>query len=530
VRGQAAILPGVTVHRTPNIILALVLLGAALPATAQDQAAVPAPPAEVAPAEAAAPGDRAAPAAAAATPTVEHPLPARHALAPPLHHAWPIPVEHREVPANWWLPPLEVVGFTLTLHTFNRKFNSDPVYDVTWDDIQRHFQEPWAWDGDKFATNQFAHPYEGSMYFNAARSLGHGFWVSGAAAFLGSWTWEMFAEKEQPSINDQITTTVAGSFLGEILYRLSNRILDSGGAKPGIWRELGAAAVSPMSGLNRAFYGDTYRPYGYTSHPSYGRLQVGAHTAADLGADGSGDASRIRGISFGGELYYGLPVGDWVPDEPFDYFDLTADLTIDSKSNTREASGNFSIHGLLAGAAYGEARTRRFVGLFGTYDYLTPEAYRASSAAFGPGITGQRQFGDHFAFQGTAILSLGFGAGGSSAVVSGSRDYHFGLQAVGFASAQLYFEDRLRARLTTRQYFTSGKVSPEPDSWERSNYSQLALLWRFIGPHALGVEWTGARRTAYYPETPDISSRSNQLEFFYAILSDHGMGLGRLVE
>jgi hypothetical protein len=368
------------------------------------------------------------------------------------------------------------------------------------------------------------------MYFTTARSLGHGFWVSGASAFIGSWTWEMFAEKEPPSINDQITTTVAGSFLGEILFRLSNRILDTGGASPGIWRELGAAAVSPVTGLNRVFYGDTYRPYGYTSHPSFGRLQVGAHTAGDLRKGNDGVSPRVRGISFGGELTYGLSAGDWEFVEPFDYFDLSADLTIDKKSNTREATGNFSIHGLLAGTTYGEGRSRGLWGLFGTYDYLTPEAFRASSAAFGPGTTGQVMLGRHFALQGTAILSLGFGAGGTIDVVQGSRDYHFGLQAVGFGSAQLYFEDHLRARLTSRQYFTSGKVSPEPGSWERVNYSQAALLWRFFGAHALGIEWTGARRTAFYPDTPSIATRTNQLEFFYALLSDHGMGLGRLVE
>jgi hypothetical protein len=504
------------VKTTPVLLALLGLLGATLPARAPAQAAAEPVTSEATP--------------ATEPPTEAHPLPALHALAPPLHHAWPIPVASRELPANWWLPPLELVGFTLSLHTFNRNFNSDPVYEVGWADIKSHFQSGWAWDGDKFATNQFAHPYEGSVYFTTARSLGHGFWVSGAAAFVGSWTWEMFAEKEPPSINDQITTSVAGSFLGEILFRLSNRILDTGGARPGPWRELGAAAVSPITGLNRLFFGDTYRPYGYTSHPSFGRLQIGAHTSGDLRKGGDGVSPRIRGISMGGELQYGLTAGDWAFREPFDYFDLSADLTIDKKANTSGATGNFSIHGLLAGSTYGEGRSRGLWGIFGTYDYLTPEAFRASSAAFGPGTTGQVMLGQHFALQGTAIASLGFGAGGTISTVQGSRDYHFGLQAVGYSSVQLYFEDHLRARLTSRQYFISGRVSPEPHSWERINYSQAALLWRVIGPHALGFEWTGARRSAFYPDSPSISTRSNQLEFFYALLSDHGMGLGRLVE
>jgi len=30
----------------------------------------------------------------------------------------------------------------------------------------------WQWDNNKFANNQFAHPYHGSLYFNAGRTNG----------------------------------------------------------------------------------------------------------------------------------------------------------------------------------------------------------------------------------------------------------------------------------------------------------------------------------------------------------------------
>jgi hypothetical protein len=323
---------------------------------------------------------------------------------------------------------------------------------------------------------------------------------------------------------------VAGAFLGEILFRASNRILDGGGPAPGLGRQLGAALVSPVAGFNRVLFGDTYRPSGYTSHPSFGRLQLGFQTAADLGQGPTGFSSRIRGVSLGGELIYGLPVGAWQFEEPFDAFDVAVDLTLDDKSGTGAATGTLSIHGLLAGASMGQGRSRALWGLFGTYDFITPTAFRASSAAFGPGTTGQLVLGSHFALQGTVIASVGFGAGGAAARPTGERDYHFGLQAVGYASAQLFLEDRLRLRATGRQYFTSGSLSPEPDSWERVDLTQASLLWRVWGLHALGVEWSGARRSAFYPALPAIHSRSSQLEFFYALLSDRGMGLGRLVE
>ena len=41
----------------------------------------------------------------------------------------------------------------------------------------------WQWDNNKFANNQFAHPYHGSLYFNAGRTNGYNFWASLPWAF-----------------------------------------------------------------------------------------------------------------------------------------------------------------------------------------------------------------------------------------------------------------------------------------------------------------------------------------------------------
>ena len=47
----------------------------------------------------------------------------------------------------------------------------------------------FEWDDNQFPTNQFAHPYHGSMYFCSARANGFDFWESIPFNFAGSAMW-----------------------------------------------------------------------------------------------------------------------------------------------------------------------------------------------------------------------------------------------------------------------------------------------------------------------------------------------------
>lgn len=70
--------------------------------------------------------------------------------------------------------------------------------------------------------NQTGHPYQGSVYFGLARSNGLAFWESFGYAFAGSAVWENAGETTPLSKNDQLTTSMGGSFLGESLFRMSH--------------------------------------------------------------------------------------------------------------------------------------------------------------------------------------------------------------------------------------------------------------------------------------------------------------------
>lgn len=439
--------------------------------------------------------------------------PAAPAPAPELRLTPPTLAVRPPAPPNWWLPPLEVLGVTAVLNGTARLASADSTFHSTWDSFVDHLDGPWWYDTDKFATNQFGHPYQGHLYYSSARTLGHGFWTSSAHAFAGSLLWEVGMELEPPSVNDQITTTVAGSFLGEILYRMSNRILDGGGAAPSFWRHLAAAAVSPMNGLNRLFYKDRHRPPA-EQLPLTGELKLTFRYAALVKDDGTtADPSRAWLLS--ARVVQGFPGNGHAFDAPFDYFDLMVQAGIDREVLGAAMVGDFSIHGLLAGLHYGEGERAGLVGLFGSYDYLTPTNFRASSSALGVGTVGQVPFGD-FLLQGQAILSVGYGAGGALQEQIGRRDYHFGLQGVFFGEVGLVWRDRLWLAFTAREYLISGKATAEPGSWEDMTFSSLDLTWRIHGPHSVKLELGGARRQAHYDGLPDADQRAGTVAVSYA--------------
>jgi hypothetical protein len=76
-------------------------------------------------------------------------------------------------------------------------------------------------DSNKFNTNYASHPFAGTLYYTAARSNHLSFAESFLFAALSSTTWEYFGEiREITSINDLVTTPVAGAAIGEAMMQL----------------------------------------------------------------------------------------------------------------------------------------------------------------------------------------------------------------------------------------------------------------------------------------------------------------------
>jgi hypothetical protein len=82
------------------------------------------------------------------------------------------------------------------------------------------YTKPPVIDHDMFITNYLGHPYQGGFYYNTVRSQGATILQSSlfclGQSFLWEYVWE--AGLEQPSIQDLITTPLAGILVGELSH------------------------------------------------------------------------------------------------------------------------------------------------------------------------------------------------------------------------------------------------------------------------------------------------------------------------
>ncbi|MBR3014841.1 MAG: DUF3943 domain-containing protein [Bacteroidaceae bacterium] len=159
-----------------------------------------------------------------------------------------------------WRAAAEVLGINLGVHAFDRLVMNEEFAQVKPKHIWHNLKNGFVWDNDQFATNLFAHPYHGNLYFNAARSNGLSFFASAPYALGGSLMWEMAGEIEPPAINDLIATTIGGIAIGEVAHRVSDMILDNKAKGfPRFVREFTAGVVNPMKALNRLITGEAWK-------------------------------------------------------------------------------------------------------------------------------------------------------------------------------------------------------------------------------------------------------------------------------
>jgi hypothetical protein len=283
-----------------------------------------------------------------------------------------------------------------------------------------------------------AHPYNGSLYFSAARSNGLSYWAGVPLSFFHSAVWEYFGETTQPSINDLIDTGLGGSALGEMFYRVAATIRNNesgGGAR--VLRELAALPFDPVGSVNRLVRGEWSRkaPNPSEHNPVATVLRVGAGAGVVRGP-GSLLAS-LKNATFSPVIFADLKYGDSYLDslrKPFDAFSARI-LLAPGQGGLTQLVGV----GRITGAEIGRTEWHRHqVELNQRFEYLNNGALQFGAQTLELGFSSRVHLAGRFWFRmllaGDGIALAGINAPGAGV---GPRHYDFGPGVGGTAEASI---------------------------------------------------------------------------------------------
>lgn len=275
----------------------------------------------------------------------------------------------RQSQPRFWQAAGTVVGSNIALWAFDRYIQKGDFSYISFHTIKENFRHGFIWDNDKMGTNMFLHPYNGSLFYNAARSNGYTYWGSGLFAVGGSAMWELFMENEYPSTNDIIATPIGGMAIGEVCYRVSDVLIDD---RTTGWERFGHEAalfvVSPMRGITRIINGDAWK------HRATRGRKFGV---PDIGIEFSGGARILtfgnQGVNDtrpGGAVEFNFEYGnrfEVASAKPYDYFNIRAGLNL---INRQPFLSQLNIKGrLLATEIHDTKRTHVSLGLYQHFDY-----------------------------------------------------------------------------------------------------------------------------------------------------------------
>ena len=442
---------------------------------------------------------------------------------------------------NFWLPAIEIASFQFLLNRFDHYAIDAATYPAPWTNLRTNLHRSWVIDNDKFSTNQFLHPYQGSIYQGLARSAGLDFWQASAYTFAGSALWELSGENTAPSINDQIATGIGGNFLGEPLFRLASLLLEGGeDGGPSWWRELGAAILSPPTAFNRLVYGKRFAPVFRSFNPAVvmrmdvsgnfsSQYQSNIRANADPSAPSTNQTAKRGSGTAAIAVGYGLPgKAGYDYGRPFDYFDL--ELTLDTAISVESV---FS-RGLLVGQPYEAGLGYRGIwGLYGLYDYSAPGIFRVSNTGGAFGTTAQWWLSRNVALQSTALIGIGYAGGGvirSAGVTApgplgeGQRNYHYGLAPESIVALKLILGDRAALDCSARGYYISGIAASESTGSETLARFDVRFTVRVHGSNGLTIRYTDSSRDGRYVNLPDSHQRVQTVSIGYTVLGPTGFG------
>jgi hypothetical protein len=307
---------------------------------------------------------------------------------------------------------------------------------------------------------------------------------------------------------------------------MSSLVLESGGEKPGGWRRFSAGLISPAMGFNRLAFGERFDTvYESRGAATFWKAGIGARRNARLeDVDSLGNLDREGGIA-NVSVDYGMP-GEpgYEYERPFDYFHFDATLTTSADAIPE----NITARGLLVGSDYAAEDVYRGVwGLYGSYDYFSPELFSVSSTSLALGTTGQYQMGDDVALQGTITGGVGWTAMGTIADAEEDRDYSYGWSPQAVAALRAIIGDVVLFEVDGRGWYLDGDSSFDARGSENIFRVQASVTVRVWEHHAVGVQFVASRRDATFEDVSDSLQEVGALSLLYTYVGDTKLGAVR---
>ena len=290
-------------------------------------------------------------------------------------------------PNRFFLAAGELALDILVPWMYDRYIADEDFARISWHTVSQNFKAGLGFDRDDFDTNQSYHPYQGSLFFEAGRSNGYGYWESGLFALAGSFIWECCMENDRPSINDLVNTTLGGMTRGEVQHRLSIMVLDTTATgSERVFREIGAAILNPIGAITRLADGDIGRVY---PNPEE-RYPSGFALSVEAGYRHVEEAAHENQALLTVDARYGDPFAGDVR-KPFDSFWAAMDLDFPSQ----QPITRFEERGILRGWDLNDpgAPARHLFQLTQDYEYFNNAAEVFGAQMFSAGVLSRYALG-----------------------------------------------------------------------------------------------------------------------------------------
>ncbi|HEY3874748.1 MAG TPA: DUF3943 domain-containing protein [Candidatus Kapabacteria bacterium] len=288
-----------------------------------------------------------------------------------------------------WLPLTQITLSNVGLWLVDRYGYDYDFSHISFNSVSNNFKDGWTWrDTDAFANDFFFHPYSGAGYYMTARSYGYNFWECIPLVAFGSAEWKYFFENDQPSYADLINTTVNGTYVGEVGYRITSNVLDD--SRRGwdrVWRELVVGLISPSRFVARLVTGKLWEVAPgpeLEKQPMDTRLSLGPILFNNGNRFGSGPMKFDAALA----LEYGNPFEQF-DRKPYDEFKIWMDFT---NAYQNKYLATVTGYGYLAGSNIG---ANALWGIFQHFDYFNNLTFEFGDCAFGPGIITKLPLSEH---------------------------------------------------------------------------------------------------------------------------------------